>query len=63
MSIYETIGYIWVIFSAMFGTIVFFICAYKCLRLWERQQERGAIEEQLDIRRQAEQRFLEGLSR
>jgi hypothetical protein len=63
MTIYESIGVLWVVLTCSFGTLVFFYFAVTGMRKFKEQRERGAIEENLDIRRQLEVRFLERIGK
>lgn len=51
MTIYETIGYAWVIFTVVLSTVALSYFAWKGVSSAWRQRERGETEETLDIRR------------
>lgn len=58
MTIYETIGYAWVIFTVVLSTVALSYFAWKGVSSAWRQRERGETEETLDIRRACEDRYL-----
>lgn len=63
MNFYETIGFFWVVFSAGTGTTLFFYCAFLGIRRLVRQAVRGEIEDNLDLRRASELKFLERIAK
>lgn len=58
MSIFETIGICWVIFTSVIATIYAGYFAWKGIQSTKRHAQRGETEEHLDIRRAAEDRYL-----
>lgn len=49
MSIFETVGMAFVIFTSAFGTITLGQHVWRSLDAAKRQRERGAVEEQRDV--------------
>lgn len=49
MSIFETIGSGWVIFTSAMAHVVILVGAYKHFRMTQHLAERGAIEQRRDV--------------
>lgn len=63
MSIYEVLGMFWVILTSTLATIAFFAFAWRGIRQASALMLRGEIETNLDIKRQVEARYFEGLTK
>lgn len=63
MSIFAVIGFAWIVFTSTIATVAFFYFAWCGLRRAARQSLRGDVEENLDLHRMAESRFLERLAK
>lgn len=59
MSLYTTIGFIWVVFTSAVGSIAVFYAIFKTAVAVKRQLLRGQVEENLDIKRAVEAKYLE----
>jgi len=59
VSIFETIGLAFVIFTSAFGTIQLGLAIYDSMVQAKRHRLRGSVEENLDLERAMEKRFFE----
>lgn len=58
MNVYEVIGRVWVVFSTALCTVGLLYFAYLALDQTKRRIVRGEVEEQLDLKRAVETRFM-----
>ena len=63
MSIFEVIGFLWVVLTSAVATIAFCVFAFRGVRQASAQMIRGEIENKLDIKRAVETRYFEGLTK
>lgn len=59
MTIFHTIGMIWILFTSALGSCFVFYAVYKTAVDVKRWLLRGQLEENLDIQRSVEAKFLE----